>query len=93
MLEETIKEKNIFEDITGKRHFTEHGCGMNTDYDEITQGEYEKYSKMEHSELRDFAEEHLISMATKCGYGFYGVTILVLDGVPFLGITSGNTCD
>ena len=93
MTEKTIKERNISEYITGKRFFNVEGCGTDTHYVEITQGEYEKYSKMESRELYDFAEEHLISMATKCGYGFYGVTILVLDGVPFLGITSGNTCD
>lgn len=93
MTEQTIKDKNIFEDITGKRHFTEHSFGSTTDYDEITQGEYEKYLKMSDHELYKFAEEHLISASVKYGYGYYGVILLNLEGVPFLGITSGSSCD
>jgi len=79
---------------SGKIGFSLGGCGIDTDYNQITEEEYEKYAAVTKEELREYVRENVISDAVRYGYGYYGADIWKdHEGIPFLGISSGNSCD
>ena len=80
--------------VTGKRYFHEDHGGTVTDYTEITAGEYEHLSSLGYAEFSQIVRDHYVSDSIKWGYGFYGARVFKgSDGIPYIGITRGKSCD
>lgn len=91
-----IIQKNISRYTNGQRYFSEDGFGGVTDFQEITLGEYEHLSALKDNDFKDFSQfvyDNYVTDSVKMGYGYYGCELISLDGVPYLGVLRGRSCD
>ena len=93
---ERNREMKFETTVCGKRYMTDDGCGTVRDYIEITRGEFIKLSELMkegYAVFSKFVEENYVGAQILYGYGYYGSGIVELEGIPFLYITRGRTCD
>lgn len=72
--------------------FTVNGCGIDTHFKEITKEEYDRLSGMTYEEVNKEITDGL-SPEIKWGYGYYGHILTEADGMYFLGMKIGGSCD